>query len=173
MYKRAMYAGSFDPLTNGHLHIIKAASRLFDTVIVNIGTNPAKKSMFTPEERLTMIETVVKHEKVTNVHVTIMGNRFLMHEAIDQLCTHVVRGIRTSRDFEDEWGMYVVNLGIASVYTGDYDDIPQTVFIPADPDLADVSSSMVKSLIGFEGWQEHVQFYLPSIVAEYVISKFA
>ena len=97
---KAIYAGSFDPLTNGHLDIINRATKLFDEVIVAVGINPDKKYSFSDFERVDMIKSVCAENQ--KVKVNSMGNDLLVHYANKVGATHIIRGIRSHKDFDDE-----------------------------------------------------------------------
>jgi pantetheine-phosphate adenylyltransferase len=179
MKTKAIYAGSFDPFTFGHLYILDRAAKIFDEVIVGIAVNPAKKALIYPDIRAQLIQELIIGNKTleNKISVKVFGNRLLMHEAIDLQCTHLVRGIRNIGDFEDEWKLYSINDDIGQRYIrDDWEDdriVPQTIFIPPTLDYCNISSSMVKSLIGFQGWERLIEIYLPNNIADYVITHCA
>jgi pantetheine-phosphate adenylyltransferase len=158
--KRAVYAGSFDPVTNGHLWVIRQASQLFDEVIVSIGINPDKKYAFTVEERIEMLSKSIPHN---NVRVDTFENDFLVRYAEKINAQYIIRGIRSQIDFEYEKQMRNVNSEI-SPSVG-------TVFLIPPRDLADVSSSFVKGLVGPEGWEVILRKYVPLGVFEKFVKK--
>jgi pantetheine-phosphate adenylyltransferase len=149
-----VYAGSFDPLTVGHLWMIEQGVRLFDRLIVAVGVNPEKKYKFSVEERLIMLEETTK--RFRNVSVAAFSNRYLIHHAQEAGATHILRGIRTESDYEFERTMRNIN--------GDLDSTICTVFLMPPRGIAEVSSSMVKGLIGPAGWQKIVRKYVPQPV---------
>jgi pantetheine-phosphate adenylyltransferase len=149
-----VYAGSFDPLTVGHLWMIEQGMRLFDELIVAVGVNPGKKYTFDLEERLMMLRESTK--KFRNVSVSAFSNRYLIHYAQEAGATHILRGIRTESDYEFERTMRNIN--------GDLDSTICTVFLIPPRGIAEVSSSMVRGLIGPEGWQKIVRKYVPEPV---------
>jgi len=149
-----VYAGSFDPLTVGHLWMIEQGRNLFDKLIVAVGVNPEKKYTFTLEERLVMLRESTK--KFRNVSVTSFSNRYLIHYAQEVGATHILRGIRTESDYEFERTMRNIN--------GDLDAAICTVFLMPPRGIAEVSSSMVRGLIGPDGWQKIVRKYVPEPV---------
>jgi pantetheine-phosphate adenylyltransferase len=149
-----VYAGSFDPLTVGHLWMIEEGTRLFDKLIVAVGVNPDKKYTFPLEERLVMLRESTK--KFRNVSVTAFSNRYLIHYAQEVRATHILRGIRTESDYEFERTMRNIN--------GDLDAEICTVFLMPPRGIAEVSSSMVRGLIGPDGWQKIVRKYVPEPV---------
>lgn len=161
---RAIYAGSFDPLTNGHVWMIKEALRLFDDLTVVVGVNPSKKPMFTPHERGVMIWGALAGHNTDNMSFDTMGNEFLVHYARQVLATHLVRGVRSAADFDYEFTMRQINSDIEPSIT--------TVVLMPPRELADVSSSMVKGLIGVEGWANVAQSYVPNCVLDALKEKF-
>jgi pantetheine-phosphate adenylyltransferase len=149
-----VYAGSFDPLTVGHLWMIEQGRNLFDKLIVAVGVNPEKKYTFTLEERLVMLRESTK--KFRNVSVAAFSNRYLIRYAQEVGATHILRGIRTESDYEFERTMRNIN--------GDLDPAICTVFLMPPRGIAEVSSSMVRGLIGPDGWQKIVHKYVPEAV---------
>ena len=149
-----VYAGSFDPLTVGHLWMIREGVRLFDRLIVAVGVNPDKKYTFPLEERLAMLRESTSQYR--NVSVDSFSNRYLIHYAELLGATHVLRGIRTESDYEFERTMRNIN--------GDLDAGICTVFLMPPRGIAEVSSSMVRGLIGPVGWRKIVRKYVPDPV---------
>src|SRR5450756_660673 len=147
-------AGSFDPLTVGHLWMIEEGVRLFDHLIVAIGVNPDKKYSFTVENRLMMLRDSCL--KFRNVSVAAYSNLYLIDYAKSVKATHILRGVRSAGDYEYERTMRNIN--------GDLDPSICTVFLTPPRDIAEVSSSMVKGLIGPAGWRKIVRKYVPEPV---------
>lgn len=152
--KHAVYAGSFDPITNGHLWIIRESSRLFDRVTVAIGVNPDKHYSFPLETRLDLLQEVLPHHD--SLHITCFHNRYLVDYAAEIGAQYIVRGIRSALDYEYEQAMRLINEDIRPEIT--------TVFLIPPRNVAEVSSSMVKSLVGPAGWEERVKRYVPDPV---------
>lgn len=152
--KSAVYGGSFDPLTVGHMWMIEQGARLFDHLIVAIGVNPDKKYTFTLDQRLEMLRESTR--PFSNVTVASFSSRYLIHYAQLAGATHILRGIRTESDYEIERAMRNIN--------GDLDSSICTVFLMPPRGIAEVSSSMVKGLIGPVGWQKIVRKYVPEPV---------
>ena len=146
-----VYAGSFDPLTVGHLWMIEEGVRLFDRLIVAVGVNPDKKYNFPLDERLTMLRNSTR--RFRTVSVTSFSNRYLIHYAQLISATHILRGIRTESDYEFERTMRNIN--------GDLGAGICTVFLMPPRGIAEVSSSMVRGLIGPIGWQKVVRQVRP------------
>jgi len=149
-----VYAGSFDPLTVGHLWMIEQGVGLFHRLVVAVGINPEKRCNFPLEERLAMLGESLKTFR--NVSVTSFSNRYLIDYAQSIGATHILRGIRSASDYEYERGMRNIN--------GDLDAAICTVFLMPPRDIAEVSSSMVKGLVGPNGWQKVVRKYVPEPV---------
>jgi pantetheine-phosphate adenylyltransferase len=149
-----VYAGSFDPLTIGHVWMIEQGAHLFDRLVVAIGDNPDKRHTFTLDDRLAMLKESLR--RLSTVSVTSFSNRYLMDFARSAAATHLLRGIRSSSDYEFERSMRHVN--------GDLDRRICTVFLMPPRDIAEVSSSMVKGLVGPRGWQSVVRKYVPAPV---------
>lgn len=149
--KLVVYAGTFDPLTIGHLWMIEQGAALSDKLIVAIGINPEKRCMFSVDERLAMLRQSVK--QFPNVEVSSFTNQFLIAYAQSVGAQFVLRGIRTESDYEYERVMRNIN--------GDLNSGITTVFLMPPRGIAEVSSSMVKGLIGPEGWETIVKGYLP------------
>lgn len=150
-HRIGVYAGSFDPLTIGHVWMIEQGARLFDRLIVAVGVNPDKKPSFPLDERLGMLrESTGSFPKVS---VATFSNRYLIHYAESIGATHILRGIRSESDYEFERTMRNIN--------GDLDSHICTVFLMPPRGIAEVSSSMVKGLIGPIGWKAIVRKYVP------------
>jgi pantetheine-phosphate adenylyltransferase len=152
--KTAVYAGSFDPVTNGHLWIIEQASKIFDRVIIAIGENAEKKYTFSLEDRIEMLNIMTKN--ITNVEVTHFHNELLVNYTKRVGAQFIVRGIRNYSDYEYEKNMRYINSDLSQ-------DI-NIVFLIPPRNFAEVSSSLVKGLIGNVGWEEIAKQYLPEIV---------
>lgn len=152
--KRAIYAGSFDPPTNGHLWLIAQGAKLFDELVVAIGTNPEKRYTFSLAERLAMLAQLVS--AYPNASVASYDNQFLVHYAESVGASHILRGIRNEGDYQNERGLRHINHDLRAEIT--------TVFLMPPRELAEVSSSLVKGLIGPVGWEAVVQRYVPPAV---------
>ena len=158
----AVYAGSFDPPTIGHLWMIEKGAKLFDELIVAVGVNPDKRNAFSVEERLGMLRSCTA--RLRNVRVETFINQYLIHYARKKKATFIVRGIRSQTDYEFERAMRNIN--------GDLDANITTLFLMPPRDIAEVSSSMVKGLVGPSGWQSLVRPYLPAAVHRQLVKKF-
>jgi pantetheine-phosphate adenylyltransferase len=149
-----VYAGSFDPLTVGHQWMIQEGVRLFEHLIVAVGINPEKKSSFSLEDRLAMLRESCR--PFSNLEVASFSNLYLIDYAKSVGATHILRGIRSAGDYEFERTMRNIN--------GDLDPKICTVFLIPPRNIAEVSSSMVKGLIGPVGWRQIVSKYVPAPV---------
>ncbi|MCE2706138.1 MAG: pantetheine-phosphate adenylyltransferase [Proteobacteria bacterium] len=152
--RRAVYGGSFDPVTNGHLWIIEEAAKLFDSLVVAIGENFEKAYTFSLEDRLECLSEVTK--KFPNIKVTHFKNDFLVNYAKSIDAQYIVRGIRNPSDYEYERSMRHIN--------SDLNKEISTVFLLPPRAYAEVSSSMVKGLVGSTGWENIVKKYVPHAV---------
>lgn len=133
---KAIYAGSFDPVTNGHLDIIERASRMYDHLYVTIFNNPKKSTMFTLDERLDLLRKVTKH--IDNV--TIDASEDLAVSYAKKVGASVlVRGLRATMDFE-----YELQLAFSNQYL---DDSIEMVFLMTKPNHSFISSSTVKEIV--------------------------
>jgi pantetheine-phosphate adenylyltransferase len=160
--KLGVYAGSFDPPTIGHLWMIEQGARLFDRLIVAVGVNPEKKYTFTLEARLGMLRGATK--RFRNVSIASFSNRYLIHYAQSVGATHILRGIRSESDYEFERTMRNIN--------GDLNAEICTIFLMPPRGIAEVSSSMVRGLIGPVGWQTIVRKYLSKPVYEKLLEHY-
>jgi len=127
---------------------------LFDRLIIAVGINPDKRYTFSMAERIDMLRESLKHHR--NLSITSLSNRYLIDYAQSVKATHILRGIRSESDYEFERTMRNIN--------GDMDSKMCTVFLMPPRDIAEVSSSMVKGLVGPTGWQKVVRKYVPDPV---------
>lgn len=156
---KAVFAGSFDPPTNGHLDIIKRASNLFESVDVVISVNPEKKYMFSHEERLGMISELIKDYK--NVTVNVYSG-LIVNYAKNVGAKVLVRGVRSSNDFAYEADMALMNQNLNP-------DI-ETIFLQSKEEFTIVKSSSIKQLAMFGG---DISRMVPSIVEKALKEKFS
>jgi pantetheine-phosphate adenylyltransferase len=148
---KAIYAGSFDPITNGHLWVIDKSAAIFDELVVAIGENADKRYTFSREERLMLLESCLS--QYSNIKMGYFSGEFLVNYAKRIGATHIVRGIRNSQDYEYEKTMRYINSDLCS-------DI-DTVFLMPPRNYAEVSSSLIKGLVGSNGWEDIVTKYVP------------
>ncbi len=158
MDKVAIYPGSFDPVTNGHLDIIRRALRVFDRLIVAVGDTPSKRALFSAEERVGMIK-----ECTAGMDVEVDSfTGLLVDFARERGCSTIIRSLRAVSDFEHEFQMVVINK----------DMMPEleTVFLMTDRDYFYLSSTAVKELASKGG---DVSRLVPKNVAERIREKFS
>lgn len=166
----AVYAGSFDLFTIGHGWVAELGSKLFDELIIAIGVNPVKSktAMFSIAERLAQIRACTSH--LPNVNVTYIENKFTHDYAMSVGANWVLRGIRGSKDFEEEATTQDMVREALAKKNCTYDI--QTVFVRPPHDVAVVASSAVKGLMGFDGWEELVAQNVSPAILDSVIAKF-
>lgn len=160
--KRCVYAGSFDPITNGHVWMIEQGMQLFDELVVAIGVNSGKQYSFTLDERTMMLHETTR--KYDNVKIDSFENQFLVNYSKSIKAQFILRGIRNESDFEYERTMRLVN--------ADLNPKIATVFLMPPREIAELSSSFVRGLIGPAGWEEIVQRFVPKPVYDEIIAKF-
>jgi len=153
MSRRAVYTGSFDPITLGHLNVIERSSQLVDELIVGVGRNIEKESMFTAEERVALIEQTTAH--LSNVTVRMFTG--LAVQFVRECDARVIiRGVRSLTDMESEFTMTLANRKL--------DPGVETVFLMADDEFSHVSSSLIKQITPLAGDEELARFVPASIV---------
>lgn len=161
MKKVAIYPGSFDPITNGHIDIIKRSLRIFDEVIVVVAINLRKMSQknwwFHPEERLDLIRDVFKKEKRVKVDIC---DGLIMEYAKKKKVQAVLRGLRAAGDFETEFMMAAINREL--------NESVETVFMTTGKNLFFVSSTVLKEVAAFGG---SIDSYVPKQVSKAVAEK--
>ncbi len=153
-------AGSFDPITKGHEWLISEAARLVDRLHVVIGVNPAKRYLFSDADRRAMVEAALEDldKAGTPTEVHFLRHDLLIHFAVRVGATHLIRGIRDTGDFNYETQMALVNRKIAPEV--------KTVYLVPPPELAEVSSSTVRGLVGFTQWEQIVSGYVHPTVLD-------
>ena len=159
MGKLAIYPGSFDPFTNGHLDIVERGLKLFDEIIVAILINPAKQSLFSVEERIDMLNACLG--KYPNVSADSFDG-LLVHYAHQKNATAILRGMRAVSDFEHEFQMAIMNRRMNR-------DI-QTVFLMTGFRWVFTSSSIVKEAATFGG---DVESMVPPLVNKKLKERFS
>jgi pantetheine-phosphate adenylyltransferase len=154
----AIYPGTFDPITNGHLDIIERACRLFDKVIVTIAVNSGKKPMFSEEERKEMILKTTGHLK--NVEIDSF-NGLLVRYAAEKKASVIVRGLRAISDFEYEFQMSLTNTKLNPEIT--------TIFLMPNEKFSYLNSSLVRELASYDA---NVKEFLPEFVFKKLKKRF-
>ena len=139
----AVYPGSFDPITSGHLDIIERTASLYDDVIVVVATNSAKNPVFTVEERIRMIQSVLDERKLKHVTVDALTDRLLVEYATAKRARVIVKGLRAVSDFEYEFQMALLNRRL--------NDGVETVFMMTGAEHSYLSSSIVREIARLGG----------------------
>jgi pantetheine-phosphate adenylyltransferase len=153
--KKAVYTGSFDPITLGHLNIIERGSRLVDQLVVGIGINREKVSLFEPAERLELVQRCTT--KIANLTVTIfegLAVDFVRHCGARVM----IRGVRPLTDIAAEFTMTVANRRL--------DDKLETIFLMADSDFVHVSSTLIKQIARLADDDQLAQFVPREIIPD-------
>ncbi len=154
---KAVYAGTFDPVTNGHIDIIERASRMYDHLFVTIFHNPVKRTMFTVDERIALLKEATKQFD----NVSIDASDALAVEYAKKVgATVMVRGLRATMDFE-----YELQLALSNQYL---DDSVDMVFLMTRPNHSFISSSSVKEIASH---QHSVKDLVPEVVEEALKNK--
>jgi pantetheine-phosphate adenylyltransferase len=164
MPRTALFAGSFDPITNGHLDVVKSAVRLADRLVLAVGIRPGKAPLFTAEERLAMLEeisTPVGRSAGCEIVCTTFGD-LVVSAARRVGATLLIRGLRDAADFDYEMQMAGMN--------GAMTPEVQTVFLPASPEVRPITATLVRQIAGMGG---DVSMFVPAVVAARLKKKFA
>ncbi len=154
----AIYPGTFDPITNGHIDILQRSLRIFDHIILGIGPNPKKTSLFSLEERIQMVKEAVKD--VPNVSVEAFDG-LLVDFAKKNGASAIIRGLRAVSDFEYEFQMALMNRKL--------DDKIETVFLMPSEEYSYLTSSIIKIVSSFNG---DISPLVPKHVHAMLIDKF-
>lgn len=138
--KKAIYSGTFDPITNGHMDIIKRGLKIYDEIIIGVADSNMKKPMFNIKSRISLIQEAIKNLKGVTVKPF---DTLLVEFARKEKVYHIIRGLRTNTDFEYELQMSYANSSL--------DKDIDTLFLMPSLNNAFVSSSIVRELIRFNG----------------------
>jgi pantetheine-phosphate adenylyltransferase len=157
MIRRAIYPGSFDPVTNGHLDVIDRARKLFDEVIVAVAHNDQKHPLFTLEERLDFLQRTIG--RIKNVEIAPLDG-LLVDFAVKRKATAVIRGLRAISDFEFEFQMALMNRKLEARV--------ETIFLMPKEEYTYLSSRIVKEIARLGG---NVKDFVPVRVAKALASK--
>ncbi len=157
--RKAVYPGTFDPVTYGHLDVIKRGSKIFDELVVAVGHNPLKDPLFTINERMDMISKNTKN--ISNIKVDSFEG--MLTDYMKEMQTNVIlRGIRTVSDFENEFQRALTNRVLKT-------DI-ETVFIMTSQEYSFLNSSLIKEAVSLGG---DISKFVPSDVEKLLQQKFA
>ena len=155
---RCLYPGSFDPVTLGHLDIIRRAAAIFDTVVVGVLHNPEKKGCFSVEQRVDMLQRACRD--IPNVQVISYGG-LLAQLTRETGISVVVRGVRGIADLESETAMARINHQLNPAL--------ETLFLPASPEMEEISASMVRQLAAFGA---DLSAYVPQEALPVILAAF-
>lgn len=158
----AIYSGSFDIVTEGHLWMIKKGLELFDKLIVGIGTNPDKQTLYDFKTRKQLLESVCVGLS-DDLVIEDFGNVALVQFARDKKAQYILRGIRSVSDFDYERMLKNVNT--------DLDESIETIFLMPPKNLSEVSSSMVKGMLKIKGWEQIITRYVPAAMRGALIER--
>ncbi|MCB8821149.1 pantetheine-phosphate adenylyltransferase [Microvirga rosea] len=163
MNRTALYTGSFDPVTNGHLDVVRQACRLADRLVLAIGVHSSKAPVFSAEERAELLRAVcapLAAETGTALEVTTFDD-LAVEAARRHGATLIVRGLRDGTDFDYEIQMASMNAAMAPGV--------QTVFLPASPPVRPITATLVRQIAGMGG---DVSAFVPALVAARLKAKF-
>lgn len=150
--KRAVFPGSFDPITKGHLDIIERSAKIFDEIIVAVLINADKKGLFTIEERVELIKRSTSHIK----NVKVKSFKGLLVDFLEkEECINVIKGLRNGTDYDYEAQMAIINKTL--------DENVETLFLVARSKYCGVSSSVVKQIGMLNG---NIDKFIPSCIVE-------
>ena len=158
---KAIYAGSFDPFTLGHLDIVNRAAVTFEEVIIAISTNTSKKSLFSSDEKMEMISKVIKKHSKRNVRVIQFTDGLIVDLAKKEEAKVLLRGLRSSIDMEYE-------MNISSANKTQAPDI-ESIFLMAAEKYRFISSSLIKEIAQFDG---DISTMVPEIIADEIKRKY-
>ena len=163
MRRIALYAGSFDPVTNGHLDVIRHAANLADRLVLAIGVHPGKKPLFSAEERQTMLEDIAEPivRRAGGKLICITFSGLVVNAAKKAGATLLIRGLRDASDFDYEMQMAGMNEAMAPRI--------QTVFLPASPAVRPITATLVRQIAGMGG---DVSDFVPAAVAARLKKRF-
>ena len=164
MPRTALFAGSFDPITNGHLDVVRAAVNLADRLVLAVGVHPGKTPLFSADERLAMLEEIcgpLARKAGCEIACTTFAD-LVVSAAQRAGATILIRGLRDAGDFDYEMQMAGMNGAMAAQV--------QTVFLPASPAVRPITATLVRQIAAMGG---DVSAFVPAQVAALLKKKFA
>jgi pantetheine-phosphate adenylyltransferase len=164
MQRIALYAGSFDPVTNGHIDVVRQAARLADRLVLAVGIHPGKAPLFSADERLAMLrETCTPVARDAKCELDAITFSDLVVQCARRVkATLLIRGLRDATDFDYEMQMAGMNQSMAPEV--------QTVYLPASPAVRPITATLVRQIAGMGG---DVSAFVPAAVAARLKQKFA
>jgi pantetheine-phosphate adenylyltransferase len=138
---RAIFPGSFDPITNGHLDVIERGMKLFDELIIAVGRSPVKNQLFSPEERVEMINELIHERKMTGISVESF-NGLTVEYAADKKADVILRGLRSLTDVQYEFQLAMTNRAVAGI---------ETIFIMTSEQYGFTSSTLIREVASLGG----------------------
>jgi len=138
---RAIFPGSFDPITNGHLDVISRAVKLFDELVIAVGRSPIKNQLFTPEERVKMIEEIIRRTRMKGVSVESFDG-LTVEYAAKKKADVILRGLRSLTDVQYEFQLAMTNRAVAGI---------ETVFIMTSEQYGFTSSTLIREIASLGG----------------------
>ena len=154
---KVIYSGTFDPITKGHLDIIKRASKIFNYILIAVAESKSKKTMFNLEDRVEMVKLALS--KYKNIEVKSFNNLLVDFVKNENVFT-IIRGLRGINDFEYELQMNYANKSLNSKL--------ETIYIPTSIKYSFISSSLVRGILNFN---EDISFLVPKKVNKFILSK--
>ena len=152
-YVRAIFPGSFDPITNGHLDVIKRGTKLFDELIVAVGRSPIKNQLFTPEERVQMIAELIADMPGVSVE---SYDGLTVKYAAQEKADVILRGLRSLTDVQYEFKMAMTNRAVAGI---------ETIFVMTSERYGFTSSTLIREIVSLGG---DVSNLVPETICEYL-----
>ena len=164
MPRTALFPGSFDPVTNGHLDVVRQAARLADRLVLAIGAHPGKTPLFTAEDRLAMIEETCGPiaRAAGSEFACVTFADLVVAAAKREGATLLIRGLRDGTDLDFEMQMAGMNAAMAPEV--------QTVFLPASPAVRPITATLVRQIAGMGG---DVSAFVPAVIVDRLKTKFA
>jgi len=138
---RAIFPGSFDPITNGHMDVIERGMKLFDELIIAVGRSPVKNQLFSPEERVEMINELIHERKMTGISVESF-NGLTVEYAADKKADVILRGLRSLTDVQYEFQLAMTNRAVAGI---------ETIFIMTSEQYGFTSSTLIREVASLGG----------------------